>query len=273
MTRISNTFTRLQEENKAAFIPFIMAGDPDYDASLALLKQLPQAGADIIELGVCFTDPMADGATIQEAGLRALAADQTLEKTLKMVEAFRKEDHSTPIILMGYYNPIYHMGVEAFLEKAKTVGVDGLIVVDLPPEEDGELCLPARAKDIDFIRLATPTTDETRLPEVVKNTSGFVHYVSVAGVTGGKTGAQSNISEAVDRLKGAANLPVAVGFGVKTPEKATEIAKSADAVVVGSAIIEELAKSLENKDKNRDNVTDAALALTKKLAQAVHSAR
>ncbi len=273
MTRIDTCFEQLKNKNRAGFIPFIMAGDPDYETSLELLKKLPEAGADIIELGVCFTDPMADGQTIQQAGLRALDAGQTLAKTLQMVRAFREGDQDTPIILMGYYNPVYSFGVEKFLNDAKGAGVDGLIIVDLPPEEDEELCLPARQAGLDFIRLATPTTDAARLPLVIKNTSGFVYYVSVAGVTGGNTGATPSVQEAVSRIKTASGLPVAVGFGVKTPEKARETAKSADAVVVGSALIEELAKALDNNPENRDNVTKPVIDKARLLAEAVHSAR
>jgi tryptophan synthase alpha chain len=273
MSRITTRFQQLQQENRAAFIPFIMAGDPDMERSAKLLQQLPAAGADLIEIGVCFTDPMADGPAIQAAGLRALESGQTLAKTLQMIRDFRKQDEDTPIILMGYYNPIYIFGVEAFLREAGEAGVDGLIVVDLPPEEDEELCLPARAAGLDFIRLATPTTDDRRLPDVIKNTSGFVYYVSVAGITGGSSGASGTISDAVNRLKSASGLPVAVGFGVKTPEKAREIARTADAVVVGSALIEELAKSLENHANNSDTVTDGVIALARELAEAIHTAR
>ena len=250
-----------------------MAGDPDYQTSLKLLKELPGAGADLIELGVCFTDPMADGATIQVAGQRALAAGQTLQRTLDMVVAFREEDQDTPIILMGYYNPVYAMGVAPFLTAATQAGVDGLIIVDLPPEEDEELCLPAQAAGIDFIRLATPTTDDARLPHVIKNTSGFVYYVSVAGITGGASGGSSSVSEAVNRLKTASGLPVAVGFGVKTPEKARDVARTADAVVVGSALIEALAKTLDNSPENPDNVVSTVREKARLLAQAVHTAR
>ncbi|GGD16816.1 tryptophan synthase subunit alpha [Aquisalinus flavus] len=272
-SRITARFETLKAENRAAFIPFIMAGDPDYDTSLDLMKQLPAAGADLIELGICFTDPMADGPAIQAAGLRALAAGQTLKKTLQMVREFRKEDDATPIILMGYYNPVYSMGVDNFLAEAKDAGVDGLIVVDLPPEEDEELCLPAGKTGLDFIRLATPTTDDKRLPSVVKNTSGFVYYVSVAGITGGATGANDTVSSAVGRLKAASGLPVAVGFGVKTPERAAEIARTADAVVVGSALIEALAGALEKDQNSRDKITSAVTSLAKSLADAAHSAR
>ena len=273
MSRIKTRFDQLHADNKAAFIPFIMAGDPNLEISAKLLAQLPGAGADLIELGICFTDPMADGPAIQAAGLRALEAGQTLVKTLEMVRDFRTIDQDTPIILMGYYNPIYIFGVEAFLKQAKEAGIDGLIVVDLPREEDAELCLPARAAGLDFIRLTTPTTDDARLSQVIQNISGFVYYVSVAGITGAASGEAAMVNDAVTRLRTASALPVAVGFGIKTPEKARETAKTADAVVVGSALIEELAKSLENSDKNSDNVTDGVIALARQLAQAVHDAR
>ena len=250
-----------------------MAGDPDEAASLELLKKLPDAGADIIELGVAFTDPMADGPAIQAAGLRALKSGQTLKKTLGLVSKFRAGDSATPIILMGYYNPFYAYGVEAFLKDAKAAGVDGLIIVDLPPEEDAELCLPARAAGLDFIRLATPTTDDKRLPAVVKNTSGFVYYVSVAGVTGKKAGAAGAAGAAVKRLKSASGLPIAVGFGVKTAETAREFATFADAVVVGSALVDELAQALEADRFKTDNAVNAVLSLARDISDAVHNAR
>ncbi len=278
MSRIKDRFEKLAAENRAAFIPFIMAGDPDEATSLDLLKKLPGAGADIIELGVAFTDPMADGPAIQAAGLRALKSDQTLKKTLDLVRAFRTEDSHTPIILMGYYNPFYAYGGDAFLKDAKAAGVDGLIIVDLPPEEDAELCLPAKAAGLDFIRLATPTTDDERLPEVVKNISGFVYYVSVAGITGKNAGGGASVSAAVTRLKAASGLPVAVGFGVKTAEKAREFAVFADAVVVGSALVEELAKNLiegplEADRFKTDNAVNAVLSLASDISNAVHTAR
>lgn len=273
MSRIKARFDRLAAENRAAFIPFIMAGDPDAETSLRIIKGLPGAGADIIELGIAFTDPMADGPAIQAAGLRALDAGQTLKNTLDMVRAFRKGDAETPIVLMGYYNPIYSFGVDAFLREAKAVGVDGLIVVDLPPEEDDELCLPARTAGLDFIRLATPTTDDTRLPSVVKNTSGFVYYVSVAGITGKGVGENATVSEALARLKHASGLPAAVGFGIKTPAKAAAFAKFADAVVVGSALVDALAQSLEDRSGEADNAVNAVLSLAGDIADAVHAAR
>ncbi|MEL7490392.1 MAG: tryptophan synthase subunit alpha [Pseudomonadota bacterium] len=273
MSRIAARFDQLKRENRAGFIPFIMAGDPDMETSLSLMKQLPAAGADLIELGVCFTDPMADGPAIQAAGLRALEAGQTLRKTLEMVTAFRQADQETPIILMGYFNPFYIYGVEAFLKNAAVAGVDGLIIVDLPPEEDSEMCLPAQAAGLDFIRLATPTTDDKRLPAVLKNTSGFVYYVSVAGITGQKSGAAGAVSTAVARLHAASALPVAVGFGIKTPEKARETARFAEAVVVGSALVEKVAQGLEAGPDKPDIVINEVLSLARDLGDAVRHAR
>ncbi|MEL6336369.1 MAG: tryptophan synthase subunit alpha [Pseudomonadota bacterium] len=240
MSRIDATFERLKGEGKAAFVSYIMAGDPDAATALAVMKGLPAAGVDIIELGLPFTDPMADGPTIQAAGQRALAGGMTLEGTLAMVRAFREGDATTPIVVMGYYNPIYSRGVETFLAEAKAAGVDGLIVVDLPPEEDEELCLPARAAGIEFIRLATPTTDAARLPAVTRNTGGFVYYVSITGITGAAEANAARVAPEVGRIREAAGLPVCVGFGVKTPEAAAEMARVADGVVVGSAIVERI---------------------------------
>ncbi len=255
-----------------------MGGDPNFSTSLKLLKALPAAGADLIEIGVAFTDPMADGPTIQAAGLRALAGGQTLRKTLDLVASFRSADERTPIILMGYYNPFYAYGVERFLLDAKAAGVDGLIVVDLPPEEDAELCVPARAAGIDFIRLATPTTDDARLPAVVRNVSGFIYYVAVAGVTGGKSGPTPAVGLAVDRVRAASGLPVAVGFGIKTAEMAAETAKIADAVVVGSALVDRLAAHLNpgrlvETAGEADIAVDAVLNLARELAAAVRQSR
>jgi len=275
MSRIKACFEKLKAENRAAFVPFIMAGDPDSATSLELLKKLPGAGADIIELGIAFTDPMADGPAIQAAGLRALKAGHTLRKTLDMVRAFRESNEITPLILMGYYNPFYAYGVGEFLADAKSAGVDGLIIVDLPPEEDAEMCLPARAAGIDFIRLATPTTDDARLPAIIKNTSGFIYYVSVAGITGKAAGGASSVERAVARLKTASALPVAVGFGIKTAEKAKEFAGFADAVVVGSALVNELAQALEQRPSEANNVgwgVKAVLSLSRDISQAIHSA-
>lgn len=241
MGRISQTFERLKADNRKAFVAYVMAGDPDYDTSLELVRGLPGAGVDIIELGLPFTDPMADGPTIQLAGQRALAAGQTLEKTLQMARAFRTEDQTTPIVMMGYYNPIYSRGVDRFLKDAVEAGIDGLIIVDLPPEEDSELCLPAQAAGIDFIRLATPTTDDARLPRVMQNTSGFVYYVSITGITGAAAAQADDVAPDVARIKAATDLPVVVGFGIRTPETARDIAGVADGAVVGSAIVSEIA--------------------------------
>ncbi|MEM7498763.1 MAG: tryptophan synthase subunit alpha [Pseudomonadota bacterium] len=242
MSRIDDTFAVLRAEGRAAFVSYIMAGDPDEATALEILKGLPAAGVDIIELGLPFTDPMADGPTIQAAGQRALAGGMTLERTLETVRAFRAEDRKTPIVLMGYYNPIYSRGVDRFLADAKEAGIDGLIVVDLPPEEDEELCLPARAAGIEFIRLATPTTDDRRLPAVVANTGGFVYYVSITGITGAAEANAERVAPEVARIRAASDLPVCVGFGVKTPEGASAIAKVADGVVVGSAIVERIGR-------------------------------
>ncbi|MBZ4688886.1 MAG: trpA [Cereibacter sp.] len=237
MTRIDDSFARLRAEGKKAFVAYIMAGDPDLEISLAVMKGLPAAGVDIIELGMPFTDPMADGETIQLAGQRALEGGQTLEKTLAMARAFREDDQKTPIVMMGYYNPIYSRGVERFLADAAEAGIDGLIVVDLPPEEDSELCLPAQAAGINFIRLATPTTDAKRLPKVLQNTSGFVYYVSITGITGAGAARPEDVAPEVARIKAATDLPVIVGFGITTPEAAQGIAGIADGCVVGSAIV------------------------------------
>jgi tryptophan synthase alpha chain len=241
MTRISSRFAALKAQNRAALICYITAGDPDFETSLALVKELPQAGADIIELGVAFSDPMADGPAIQAAGLRALSAGITLVRTLEMVREFRKSDGETPIVLMGYFNSIYRYGAERFAQDAAVAGVDGVIVVDLPPEEDEELRLPAEKTGLDFIRLVTPTTDDKRLPTVLKNAAGFIYYVAVAGITGTTSAPAADVSQAVARLKAHTDLPIAVGFGIKTPEQARAIAGIADGVVVGSAIVEKIA--------------------------------
>jgi tryptophan synthase alpha chain len=240
MTRIDATFARLRAAGGKAFVAYIMAGDPDPDTSLAVMRGLPGAGVDIIELGMPFTDPMADGPTIQRAGQRALDGGQTLDRTLDMVRAFRQGDGATPIVLMGYYNPIHSRGVARFLNEAKAAGIDGLIVVDLPPEEDAELCLPAQAAGLDFIRLATPTTDDRRLPAVLRNTSGFVYYVSITGITGAAAAQAAEVAPEVARIKAATALPVVVGFGITTPEAARAIAGIADGCVVGSAIVREI---------------------------------
>jgi len=246
VSRLTARFAACAAENRAALVTFTMAGDPDTETAAAILAALPGAGADVIELGMPFSDPMADGPAIQLAGQRALAAGQTLAKTLAMVAAFRKTDAATPIVLMGYYNPIYIYGVERFLTDAKAAGIDGLIVVDLPPEMDEELCLPALKAGIAFIRLATPTTDEKRLPTVLTNTSGFVYYVSITGITGTATPDFDKVGQAVSRIKAHTRLPVAVGFGVKTPEHAAAIARGADGVVVGSALVDAVRASLSD---------------------------
>ena len=273
MSRIERRFAKLKDENRAAFVSFIMAGDPTPTTSGKVLKALPGAGVDIIEIGMPFTDPMADGPAIQLAGQRAIAAGQTLKGTLKLVSDFRKDDDETPIVLMGYYNPIYNYGVDAFLTAAKEAGVDGLIVVDLPPEEDAELCLPAREAGLDFIRLATPTTDEKRLEKVLTNTSGFVYYVSITGITGAGSADTDAVESAIGRIKAKTDLPVVVGFGVKTPEQGAALAKVADGVVVGSAIIDTIAGKLDRKGGPKVGLTTAVTSFAKSLADAVHGAR
>src|SRR5580704_8381268 len=272
-TRIDARFAALKQEGRAALVTFTMAGDPDYDSALSILKALPQAGADVIELGMPFTDPMADGPAIQAAGLRALKAGQDMKKTLALVREFRRGDDATPIVLMGYYNPIYVYGGERFLVDAKSAGVDGLIIVDLPPEEDAELCVPALNAGLNFIRLATPTTDDKRLPTVLTNTSGFVYYVSIAGITGSAAPDPSKVTDAVARIKRHTKLPVCVGFGVRTPEQARAIAQGADGVVVGSALIDVVRKSLD-ADGNPTAATVTSVAdLVRSLSHGVRSAR
>jgi tryptophan synthase alpha chain len=261
MSRIDARFARLKAEGKSAFVSFILAGDPDYDTCMEIVRGLPASGVDVIELGMPFTDPMADGPSIQLAGQRALRAGQTMAKTLEMVRTFREGDNDTPIILMGYYNPIYSMGVDAFLTAARDAGIDGLIVVDLPPEEDEELCLPAAAAGLHFIRLATPTTDDKRLPKVLQNTSGFVYYVSITGITGAAAAQSAAVGPEVARIKAATDLPVCVGFGVRTPENAAAIARVADGVVVGTAIVDRIAKG---------DSADEVLGFVKTLADGAH---
>jgi tryptophan synthase alpha chain len=272
-TRIDKRFAALKQEGRAALMTFTMAGDPDYDTSLAIAKALPRAGADLIELGMPFTDPMADGPAIQAAGVRALRGGQTLRKTLAMVRAFRKADGATPIVLMGYYNPIYIYGVDKFLADANSAGVDGLIVVDLPPEEDDELCLPALKSGLNFVRLATPTTDDKRLPAVLNNTSGFVYYVSITGITGSAAPDAGKVAAAVARIKRHTKLPVAVGFGVKTAEQARAIASGADGVVVGSALVDALGQSLDRNGKAGPGTVKAVTSLVSALSDGVRSAR
>ncbi|MGE3147441.1 MAG: tryptophan synthase subunit alpha [Pseudorhodoplanes sp.] len=271
-TRIDKRFATMKQEGRSGLVTFVMAGDPDHATSLAIIKALPKAGADIIEIGMPFTDPMADGPSIQAAGLRALQGGETLRKTIDLVRNFRKNDNETPIVLMGYYNPIYVYGVDRFLADAKSVGVDGLIVVDLPPEEDRELCLPALKAGLNFIRLATPTTDDRRLPAVLTNTSGFVYYVSITGVTGAAAPDAARVNEAVARIKRHTKLPVAVGFGVRDAARARAIAQQADAVVVGTALIEVLRDSLDQNGKATEKTVEAVAALVASLAEGVRSA-
>ena len=272
-TRIDRRFASLKTEGRAALVTFLTAGDPDYATSLAILQGLPGAGADVVELGMPFTDPMADGPAIQAAGLRALKAGQTLARTLELVRAFRAGDNATPIVLMGYYNPIYIYGVERFLADAKSAGVDGLIIVDLPPEEDEELCLPALRAGLNFIRLATPTTDDKRLPAVLANTSGFVYYVSITGITGSAAPDTGRVTHAVARIKRHTGLPVAVGFGVRTPEHACAIAQGADGVVVGTALVDALRASLDKEAKATPHTVAAVTELVATLAQGIRGAR
>jgi tryptophan synthase alpha chain len=268
MSRLERRFAELKAQGRAALVTFVTAGDPGYDASLEILKRLPAAGADVIELGMPFTDPMADGVAIQLATLRALNAGQTLAKTLEMVRAFRRDDTTTPLVLMGYYNPIHRFGGEAFIAQAQDAGVDGLIIVDLPPEHDAELATPAQAAGIDFIRLATPTTDDSRLPRVLERSSGFVYYVSVAGVTGAGSATAEHVTAAVARLRKHTTLPISVGFGIRTPEQAAAIARLADGVVVGSALVDKIAKAADEQQAVND-----VLALCSELAEGVQGAR
>jgi tryptophan synthase alpha chain len=272
-TRIDSRFAELKKQGRSALVTFVMAGDPDPAASLEVLKALPKAGADIIEIGMPFTDPMADGPSIQAAGLRALKSGMTLKKTLEMVRSFRKDDDSTPLVLMGYYNPIYIYGVDQFLIDAKSAGVDGLIIVDLPPEEDTELCLPAMKAGLNFIRLATPTTDDKRLPAVLANTSGFVYYVSITGITGSASADAKVVGEAVARIKRHTKLPVCVGFGIRTPEAARAIAENADGAVVGSALVDALRATLDASGRGTAKTTGAVTDLVSALAQGVQGAK
>lgn len=271
-TRIEKRFQDLAAAGRGALVTFITAGDPDLQSSAQLLAQLPEAGADIIELGMPFSDPMADGPSIQASSLRALAAGSSLIKTLEMVAEFRKNDQTTPIILMGYFNPIYAYGAEAFIAKAAESGVDGLIIVDLPPEEDAELRIPATKSGIHMIRLVTPTTDDQRLPTVIEGASGFLYYVSVLGITGTRSADQSDIKQAVDRLKKATDLPIAVGFGIKTPDQAAAIAKTADAAVVGSALVNQIAAHLDADGQVTPELLPNTLAFVKQLSAAIRQA-
>ncbi|GLH40887.1 tryptophan synthase subunit alpha [Pseudomonas moraviensis] len=268
MSRLQTRFADLKQQNRAALVTFVTAGDPDYDTSLAILKGLPAAGADVIELGMPFTDPMADGPAIQLANIRALAAKQNLAKTLQMVREFREGNSDTPLVLMGYFNPIHKFGVERFITEAKEAGVDGLIVVDMPPEHNEELCDPAQAAGLDFIRLTTPTTDDARLPRVLNGSSGFVYYVSVAGVTGAGAATLEHVEEAVARLRRHTDLPISIGFGIRTPEQAAAIARLADGVVVGSALIDHIASA-----DTPEQAIDGVLSLCSALSQGVRKAR
>jgi tryptophan synthase alpha chain len=270
-TRIDDRFAELRKEGRAGLVTFVMAGDPDLETSAAILDGLPAAGADVIEIGMPFTDPMADGPSIQAAGLRALKSGQTLKKTLAMVRAFRLKHPSVPLVLMGYYNPIYVYGCDAFLADARAAGVDGLIVVDLPPEEDGELCVPAMKAGLNFIRLATPTTDAHRLPTVLKNTSGFLYYVSVLGITGTKTPDIGKVLAAVSRIRKATTLPIAVGFGVKSADQASALAQGADAVVVGSALVNAIRDSLDAAGRPTARTVGDVLGLVRQLAAGVRA--
>ena len=271
--RMDKRFADLKAEGRPALVTYFMGGDPDYETSLAIMKSLPAAGADVIELGMPFSDPMADGPAIQMAGQRALKAGQTLKKTLELARAFREEDKDTPIVMMGYYNPIYIFGVEAFLDAALEAGIDGLIVVDLPPEMDDELCIPARRRDINFIRLATPTTDDKRMPKVLQNTSGFVYYVSMNGITGSSLPDPSRVAGAVERIKSHTDLPICVGFGVKTAEHARLIGAHADGVVVGTAIVNQVATNLTADGRATGDTVQAVATLVRGLASGVRSAR
>ena len=270
-TRIDRRFAELKEECRAALVTFVMAGDPDYEHSLAILKVLPGAGADVIELGMPFTDPMADGPAIQAAGLRAFKSGQNMKRTLALVREFRSADGATPIVLMGYYNPIYVYGIDKFLADAKNAGVDGLIIVDLPPEEDQELCLPAREAGLNFVRLATPTTDDKRLPAVLRNTSGFIYYVSITGITGSAAPDSGKVAQAVARIKRHTNLPVCVGFGVRTAEQARAIARDADGVVVGSALVEAVRDSLDSAGSPTAATAKSVADLVRALAAGVRA--
>ncbi|MET1079515.1 MAG: tryptophan synthase subunit alpha [Pseudomonas sp.] len=268
MSRLQRCFAALKQENRAALVTFVTAGDPDYASALAILKGLPKAGADVIELGMPFTDPMADGPAIQLANIRALNAKQDLRKTLQMVREFRAENQHTPLVLMGYFNPIHKYGVPRFIAEAKEAGVDGLIVVDLPPEHNVDLCDPAQAAGLDFIRLTTPTTDDQRLPKVLNGSSGFVYYVSVAGVTGAGSATLEHVEQAVARLRRHTDLPLCIGFGIRTPEHAATIARLADGVVVGSALIDQIEKA-----SSPAHAVDGVLSLCAALAEGVRGAR
>ena len=272
-TRIARRFAALKSERRAGLVTYLTCGDPDAATFERILAGLPDAGADLVEIGMPFSDPMADGPAIQAAGLRALKAGMTLKGVLEVVTNFRQHDDATPIVLMGYYNPIYRYGVARFLDHARAAGVDGMIIVDLPPEHDDELCLPARAAGLDFIRLATPTTDDNRLPKVLTNADGFLYYVSIAGITGTKSAGSASVASAVARLKRLTSLPVAVGFGIRTPSQAAAVARVADAAVVGSALVERVASSLDAEGRAKPGLVAAVLADVRALAQGVRAAR
>ncbi len=271
--RLSRCFARLRADNRAAFVPFITGGDPDRATCATLLRGLPEAGADIIEVGMPFSDPMADGPAVQASSLRALRAGTKLADVLALVADHRQDDTETPIILMGYYNPIYSYGVDRFLSDADKAGVDGLIVVDLPPEHDDELCVPALSRGLSFIRLVSPTTDDERLPTVLTNTSGFVYYVSIAGITGTKSADSAEVASAVVRLRRHTDLPIAVGFGIRNAAQAAEIARTADAAVVGSAIVTTIQESLDDDGRATTHTVERTLALVRDIARGVHGAR
>jgi tryptophan synthase alpha chain len=272
-TRIARRFAALKQEGRAGLVTYLVAGDPDRDSFARILDGLPAAGADLLEIGMPFSDPMADGPAIQAGGLRALKAGMTLKGTLELVREFRRRDDATPIVLMGYYNPIYRYGAERFSADAKAAGVDGLIVVDLPPEEDEELCVPAIKAGLDFIRLTTPTSDEARLPVVLRRASGFVYYVSIAGITGTKSASAAAVAEAVARLRRHTGLPLAVGFGIRTPAQAAEVARVADAAAVGSALVQRIADSLDGEGRAKPGLVEAVLGDVRALADGVRGAR